>query len=629
MLILDFYVDEPACFGVPPYLSPYCRYVAGALVSAGVPAKKIDYMTVDVWRARGKELATESELVLLIAGATVPGKYLGGRIGTVTEILELLEYRQKHQPGGLTLIGGPIRFASREIRTQISARGGYLVRGDIELYANLLGSAAGRMRAALAAIVERRGAGLGDRRTYPGQVDRWAPAGAFLSEQHPYYPHLILEIETYRGCTRNVFCSFCTEAFYGRPEFRATEAILDEVRELYQKGNRNFRLGRQADLMTYLPDMDDFQNSFPRPRPQNLRALYGGIRSVAPGLSMLHLDNINPGLIATFPVESREIIRIISAHNTPGDTAAMGLESVDDLVIQKNDLKCNAAEARQAIEITNEFGAQRTNGIPHLLPGLNFIHGLPGEDDKTFEKNYNFLKSIKESGLLLRRINIRQVVTYENTKVERLQSEGSASNNPQASKKVNKYKKRSDRKRGEQVITEKFLYYRHKIRTEIDRPMLMACYPPGTIVRGVLPEGRNQGFILGRPPGSYPVTFKIPDDDPTALQAFEIMRAAELDHIGQAMQALDVIVVGAEERSLVGLTYPIAINQIGRKALQKIPGLGKKRAMRVFEARPIADYDSLIAILEDQPLGRAADYNFSRISSSALQAMAQSARERF
>jgi len=35
-LILDFFVDEPACFGVPPFISPYPRYIYGALIQAGV-----------------------------------------------------------------------------------------------------------------------------------------------------------------------------------------------------------------------------------------------------------------------------------------------------------------------------------------------------------------------------------------------------------------------------------------------------------------------------------------------------------------------------------------------------------------------------------------------------------------
>ena len=34
--IVDGYVDEPAHFGVPPYISTYPRFTAGALVDAGV-----------------------------------------------------------------------------------------------------------------------------------------------------------------------------------------------------------------------------------------------------------------------------------------------------------------------------------------------------------------------------------------------------------------------------------------------------------------------------------------------------------------------------------------------------------------------------------------------------------------
>ena len=38
--IVDGYVDEPAHFGVPPYISTYPRYTAGGLVDAGVPAER-------------------------------------------------------------------------------------------------------------------------------------------------------------------------------------------------------------------------------------------------------------------------------------------------------------------------------------------------------------------------------------------------------------------------------------------------------------------------------------------------------------------------------------------------------------------------------------------------------------
>ncbi len=41
--LVDGYVDEPAHFGVPPYISTYPRFTAGALVDAGVPHDQITY----------------------------------------------------------------------------------------------------------------------------------------------------------------------------------------------------------------------------------------------------------------------------------------------------------------------------------------------------------------------------------------------------------------------------------------------------------------------------------------------------------------------------------------------------------------------------------------------------------
>ena len=573
MLILDFYVDEPACFGVPPYLSPYCRYAAGALVSAGVAPERISYLTVDAWRAQDKALTEDHELVVLVAGHTVPGKYLGGKIGSVQEVLEFLEWRARHQPGGITLIGGPIRYASRDIQTSIAQRGGVLVRGDVELYAHRLAAHRGGIRAGLAEITDGERYVTNARRDYE-QVDRWARDGAFLTRRHPNFPYIILELETYRGCTRDVFCSFCTEAFYGKPEFRTTESILGEVRELHAAGNRYYRLGRQADLYTYRANMSDFQNSFPRPVPGEVEALYAGIRKAAPDLKLLHLDNVNPGLIETFPEESRLITKIISEHNTPGDTAAMGLETADPVVVQMNDLKVNAEGALRAIEIVNEYGARRVDGIPAFLPGLNFLAGLPGESDATFQRNYEFLKDILDRGLLLRRINIRQTVSYRNTKLERLQ------NHPDQDNPVPRKRRRPG------ALEQKFRYFRDKIRDEIDREMLKRNFPSGALLREVFLEQTNQGYYLGRPLGSYPVTVKIPLGDPTAARAFAERRA------------LDTVITGAEERSVTGLSYPVPINGLDQGALATLPGVGKKRAGRLVLEKPLADLRQLQAVTE-------------------------------
>ena len=559
VLILDFYVDEPACFGVPPYLSPYCRYAAGSLAAAGLPEKNIHYQTVDDYRKNGKTIADEYDLVIVIAGATVPGRYLGGKIGSVAEIIELLEFRKKYQKKSATLIGGPVKYADREIRNLMEEKGGILIRGDIELYAGLF-------------IKERTSFSEGsfslkEKRTYE-QVDLWAKHGAFLTCLHPNFPHLILELETYRGCTRDVFCSFCSEAFYGRPSFRMLDGIFAEVEELYRMGNRYFRLGRQADLMSYLPHMNEIKNSFPRPNPENLAKLYAGIRKAAPDLRMLHLDNINPGVLSTYPDESEKIIQTICENNTAGDTAAMGLETVDENVILLNDLKSSEEESFRAIELVNKFGARRVGGIPVLLPGLNFIHGLAGETDSTFEKNYNFLKKIMESGLLLRRINIRQVSVHSKTKLERIISGDLRSEKSKILDSIPR------KKRNPAILRKKFEYYRNKIRAEVDKPMLEKCFPAGTVLKDVILESKHDGYILGRPLGSYPVTVKIPPGDPGAENAY------------REKKPVNIIISGYFERSIMGISHPVRINILSEQALMHLPGIGKKRAVQVFNKMP-------------------------------------------
>jgi len=569
ILLLDFYVDEPACFGVPPFLSPYVRYTAGALVDGGISTDRIAYRTVDQIRKNGFELDADYEAVFLIAGYTVPGRYLGGKIGSIADICTFLDQWKNNKRKAAVFVGGPVKYAEPFHLDRIRERGGRIIRGDIERFAF---DFAKDPKHADDAELEKK------RRTYE-EIDRWAVRGAFITERHPSFPYLILEMETYRGCTRDVYCSFCSEAFYGKPSFRTTAGIADEVRELYAIGNRYFRLGRQADLISYLPFMNEIKRSFPRPNPESLRRLYGSIRSAAPDLKMLHLDNINPGILATYPDESREIIKIICENNTPGDTAAMGIESVDETVITLNDLKCDEEEAYRAIEMINEYGATRKEGIPILLPGLNFIQGLAGETDRTFEKNYNFLRRIKENGLLLRRINLRQASIHPRTKLDRIR-EGEMSG-----EKLALLESLSSKHTKASVLKNRFEFYREKIREEIDRPMMDAVFPVGTKLKEVILEADNGGFFLGRPLGSYPPTIKIPTSDRTGQSAF------------QGHTPVTAIVTGANERSLSGLCWPIDLSTLGEKGLATLPGIGKKRA-GALAALPQLCYDDIERVSE-------------------------------
>ena len=77
-LIFDGYVDEPACLGVPPYVSPYVRYCAGVLRYFDYD---VAYYTCDQWRkdpVSVEEALAEADIIAIIAGLSVPGRYRGG-----------------------------------------------------------------------------------------------------------------------------------------------------------------------------------------------------------------------------------------------------------------------------------------------------------------------------------------------------------------------------------------------------------------------------------------------------------------------------------------------------------------------------------------------------------------------
>src|SRR5512136_1187256 len=82
-LVLDGYTDEPACLGVPPFISPYARLAFGALRSAGA---EVGYATIDQWRSGGLDLDRYG-LLAIIRNIAVPGKYLRGMPASDKELL--------------------------------------------------------------------------------------------------------------------------------------------------------------------------------------------------------------------------------------------------------------------------------------------------------------------------------------------------------------------------------------------------------------------------------------------------------------------------------------------------------------------------------------------------------------
>ena len=520
-VILDGYVDEPACLGVPPYVSPYIRTIAGALAAHGFT---VQYLTIDQLRSdplRTAEL-NRAHLLVMIAGVTVPGKYLGGTPATLTEIQQVGHMVR----GPKKLVGGPIGFGyaaeggQKAIRQLISGFDALLTGEPAVTLDNYL--------------IGNEPAGILDY----ARTDSWSVAGSGIITQHPDYPYVMCELETARGCSHGASggCSFCTEPFYGQPKYRSITGITEEVAALHAHGARHFRVGRQPDILAYGAGSGEY----PAPRPDLLEDLFASIRTAAPGLKTLHIDNTNPATIARHEEKSREALQSIIRHHTSGDVAAFGMETADPEFVVANNLKAPAEDVFRAIRIVNEEGGMRRDNVPELLPGLNFVCGLAGETEKTYALNEQFLVRVRDAGLSVRRVNIRQVMPFEGTPAYTSNTLG----------------------RHEQ----RFRAFKEFVRQKIDLPMLQRVFPIGTVLQDVRIEVTG-GLSFGRQMGSYPILVGLP----LHLQRNTIT---------------DAVVVDWGMRSITALPVPVEINTLPASAIKWLPGIGKKKVAALLGRRP-------------------------------------------
>ncbi len=553
--ILDGYVDEPTILGVPPYVSIYPRYVAGS-IWAQSSKTDIYYQTIDQVRSSFENAQREwskMDLLILIAGMIVPGKYVGGTPISVREARTLfssplLEDIPKVLVGpwgsfGCGIEGGKLALSSDVLVPPFN----YIIKGDAEIvFSQIFDPSIGLESANMEATRENA-----------GEIEAFIIKGSRIVTQHPGFPskHIICEIETYRGCPRFLTggCSFCIEPSYGIPQQRTAQAIAKEVESLYRLGVRAFRLGHQADFFVY-GSKEIGQDEFPAPDVSAVEELLSGIRHVAPELEVLHIDNVNPGTIAYHPDESRHVAKVIMKYHTPGDVAAFGVESTDPEVIRRNNLKGSVEDMITAVRILNEVGGVREpRGLPHLLPGINLLYGLPGESKKTLDHNMAFLKQILDEKLLLRRINIRQVIGLEGTRL--------------------------DSSKGKGIKRNQFFKHRQEIRETIDRPMIQRVAPAGTILHSVYLEDIDGNNLLLRQLGTYPLLCHLPKPSDNKIPK-------------------DVLVVDHGPRSLTVLPYPFRPAEASMAHWKSIPGIGSKRAMRIKVARQLQSSDDLSEVLD-------------------------------
>lgn len=473
--IIDGYTDEPSGLGVPPYLGTYPRYLAGALKQEGHEEGDIKYLTIDdlrLWHFyKGKkkeprinektnikvfnltknwkeapEILKKSEEILVVAGVHTPGKYLSAVPATLQEITKLIEGYEARK-----VLTGPA-----------GSKQGSRLEG---------GKKAEHFHSEIYEKIEF------NHRNIEGPFNKTselAIEGGFIAKQHPQFPDSMVEIETGRGCASHGKCWFCVEP--GKTIlFRNENDVVEEVKALYKIGCRHFRIGKQTCFYSYKSRNVDA-----------IKFMLEGITSSCDKIKTLHLDNVDPSVVAKYP-ESEEITKLIVKHMTPGNVAAFGVESFDEEVCKANNLNARPDLVMTAIRHVNKYGRERgENGLPNFIPGINIIFGLNKETKNTNNINIKYLKQILDEKLLLRRINIRQVTLLANTILTKVVG-------PKYLKKNKKH----------------YWKWRNQIRQEIDFPMLKLLLPEGTIMKDVKLEIYDGKTTFGRQLGTYPLVIGI------------------------------------------------------------------------------------------------------------------------
>ena len=532
-LIIDGYEDEPAAFGVPPYVGFHIRYICGVLEEKGI---NYEYCPIDSYRINPPSLENRLGVVIL-AGAIVPGKYLRGTPISLRETKEVIS----ETPGDTPILCGG--WAIRGWRHQ----GWSPLRRNLFLALQDTDATLDYFLSNNEWKHQRRNA---------EQWTAWAHAGA-RSKAVTHNPDLdgplTYEVEVYQGCVRyKRGCKFCIEPKKGVPIWRSPEDIIQEVSIAHDMGVEHVRLGGMTDTYTYMAE-GVVEMEYPRPNPEPIAKLLHGLRDDG-RLGILHTDNGNPSIIAEHLEEAEEITKTLVETLSDGAVLSFGLESADPRVHEANWLNCDSKQLKAAIALINKHGRVRgERGLPKLLPGLNFIAGLNGETSQTYDINLNLLNELKDEGHMIRRVNIRQV-----------EGEGF-----------------------QEIDDADFKSFKTTVRDKFDGPLLEEMLPTGTILNDVWweahegrtrlprhlePEARSKdvhgkaGITFGRQIGAYPIL-------------------VGMNYMAPLETYSNIMVTGHGARSITGIEIGLDWRTATEKQLAAIPGISAKGAWNLIGTR--------------------------------------------
>ncbi|MFR7772270.1 MAG: radical SAM protein [Lachnospiraceae bacterium] len=399
-VIIDCYTDEPSGLGVPPYLSVHSRYIAGALSSENI---RYFYLTIDDLRwANGErnyvesynkrilnktknadktiEILKQANNIYVVMGCFVKYEYVSAEPPTFSEVEKLLNSFCDSKTNKLLFysLGGSELTRENIRKTVPRDLFDDIIFGNTYNYfikekCNMFKPNYDKLRQIAiesSSVLE--------------QIER----------------PIVIEIETATGCNRNPGCTFCIEGMRGLPlQFREKEDIIAEIKSLYSAGALYFRLGRQPNFYAY-------KNC----NPQEIEDLFKGIWELCPNIRTLHIDNVSPHNVNT--KEGIKITEIVAKYTTPGNITPFGIESFDPIIREKCNLNGSLEDIHNSISIINKYGKERgKNGLPKLLPGINIIYGLDGQNKNTLKYNLDNFNKILNSGNWVRRVFVRKLTS--------------------------------------------------------------------------------------------------------------------------------------------------------------------------------------------------------------------------
>lgn len=549
IIVVDGFSDLPFSLGIPPFMSPEVRYMAGACWDRDDKARVI-YINIDDLRAgRKSSLLNGADLVFVYAGVTEASPLVRPSVRTddsgIAKVQDLVDYIAYLDCP--KILGGPYVLAKNGV---VDEKLGFdvIVTGDLSKYIHEILSDEGTIGKVDPSLQRNN-----------EDLNRYAILGAGLAVQNPGYPSFLsCAVELYRGCPSASLggCSFCHETKYTTVDYRPVEDVVAEIAKISELGCENVVF-----------ECPCFFSYFSSPNEEGkldldhsaIEKLLEGSRSVAPEIKGLHIMNINPGAIANDMDESRKILKSIRTHCSDGNFPNLRVVTFDDEVQLLNNTRTTAEQSRMVVKMIAEAGkGEGPSGLPQMLPTIELVYGLAGEGENTLELNLNNLKEFASKGLI-RGVIVRKQASLPGTTIS---------------------------KRDDIVELEDFDKHMEILQEEVNRVAGGNLAAPGQLIRDVYPYRVQDGSAVAKKVGINPLDLLV-------------------HGVSQVNVLQDVRITSVDGDGMEAVAQPLIPKTVSREILRLVPEMTEERIDRFMQSRP-GKAEDFYKLFEEPAFGRRA-----------------------